>query len=239
MKKSAALISSLMMLTSPNANADAIGVYIGAQVWDMAAEGSYDDSKVQQEFNFDDDTQNRFYIEFEHPLPFIPNIKIAHSELMTTGVEINPAADSLQGSSELDLSYTDYTLYYELFDNGLFSFDFGLTGKDFEGEFITLDRSGLDVDNVDEIIPMLYLSAEVELPLTGLGVFAEGNILALDDHTAADYQAGISYALIDNMIVDVDIQLGYRWAQVELEDLEGIYSDLDFDGAFAGVEVHF
>ena len=86
---------------------------------------------------------------------------------------------------------------------------------------------------------MLYLSAEVAIPATGLSVFAEGNMLSIDDHTLTDYQVGIAYALIDNMIIDVNLQAGYRAVDLELDDLDDIYADLQFDGAFAGVEVHF
>ncbi|WP_371186801.1 TIGR04219 family outer membrane beta-barrel protein [Thalassotalea maritima] len=238
MKKTAALLGSMMMLTSLNANADVIGVYAGAQLWDMSAEGSYADSSMQTEYDFESEKQNRLYIEVEHPVPLIPNVKIAHSELMTAGFEFGFDAMLIDGelNGEVDVTYTDYTLYYELFDNGLFSFDFGLTAKDFGGDFVTSNGDSL---NVDTYIPMLYLSAEVALPLTGLDVFAEGNILAIGDNTLADYQAGVAYALVDNMIVDVDVQLGYRVVEVELDDVDDIYADLKFDGVFAGLEVHF
>ena len=234
MKKTAALIASAMMLTSTNASADALGVYIGVQGWDMATEGSYGEGNIQEEYDFEDESQGRYYIEFEHPIPFIPNVKVAHSELMSDALELSASGNFNSG---VDFTYTDYTLYYELFDNGLFSFDFGVTAKDFEGELTS--NFGLDEDSVDEIIPMLYLSAEVAIPATGLSVFAEGNMLSIDDHTLTDYQVGIAYALIDNMIIDVNLQAGYRAVDLELDDLDDIYADLQFDGAFAGVEVHF
>ncbi|WNC69244.1 TIGR04219 family outer membrane beta-barrel protein [Thalassotalea nanhaiensis] len=242
MNKTAALISSLMLLTSTTAAADAIGVYVGAQGWDMAAEGSHGENNDLVEYNFKDESQGRFYLAFEHPIPFIPNIKIAHSELMTKGLEVDTNsefANLVVEGSEVDFTYTDYTLYYELFDNGLFSFDLGLTAKDFEGELLTSDVTGLDEDSVDEIIPMAYAYAQVAFPGTGLSVFAEGNFLSIDDHTLVDYQAGIAYALIDNMLIDVNLSAGYRKVDLELDDLDNVYADLEFDGAFAGVEVHF
>lgn len=240
MKKTAALIASAMLLTSTTAAADAIGVYVGAQGWDMAAEGSHGENNELVEYNFKDESQARFYIAFEHPVPFIPNIKISHSELMTKGLQSDDeVVCNVVCGSEVDFTYTDYTLYYELFDNGLFSFDFGLTAKDFEGDLDTIDNGGPVSDAVEEIIPMFYASAQVSLPGTGLSVFAEGNFLSIDDHTLADYQAGVSYALIDNMIIDVNLSAGYRMVDLELDDLDGVYADLEFDGAFAGVEVHF
>jgi hypothetical protein len=34
-------------------------------------------------------------------------------------------------------------------------------------------------------------------------------------------------------------ELGYRTVTVQLEDLDDIYSNLDFKGVYAGLEVHF
>lgn len=233
MKKSAALIASAMLLTCGSASADTLlGVYVGAQGWDMAAEGSHGENGQQDTYNFDDEAQGRYYAALEHPIPFIPNIKIAHTELVTQGLEIDTNAfGTFDLGSEIDLTHTDYTLYYELFDNDLVSFDFGITARDFSGE--------VDTDELDEIIPLLYLSGKVGLPLTGLSLFAEGNFLAIDDSTITDYQAGIAWAMIENIAIDVSLTVGYRSIAVELDDIDDIYADLDFDGAFAGVEVHF
>ena len=240
MKKSVALIASAMLLTCGSASADTLlGVYAGVQGWDMAAEGSYGDQGSLSEYSFEDESQGRFYVALEHFIPLVPNIKIAHSEITTSGFESDDDfANMFVGDSQVDFTYTDYTLYYELFDNGLFSFDFGLTAKDFEGEFIDADALGFN-ENVDEIIPMLYVATQVSIPGTGLSVFAEGNFLSIDDNTLLDYQAGIAYALLDNMLIDVTLQAGYRMVDLELDDLDDVYADLQFDGAFAGVEVHF
>jgi hypothetical protein len=45
--------------------------------------------------------------------------------------------------------------------------------------------------------------------------------------------------LINSLAADVTFQLGYREVSLELEDLDGIFSDLEFKGAYAGLEVHF
>lgn len=227
MKKTAALIATSMMLTSFTAAADAVGVYIGVQAWDMAAEGTLGDKGDQQAYDFDDEAQARYYIELEHPIPFIPNMKVAHSELDTQGLETG----EFRIDTDVDMSYTDYTLYYELFDNDLVSFDFGFTGKNLNGQ--------VGDNSFDEIVAMLYASVEAGLPFTGLSIFAEGNFLSINDHTINDYQLGIAWAIVDNLAVDVSLTAGYRAVEMELDDLDGIYSDLDYDGAFAGIEVHF
>ena len=42
-----------------------------------------------------------------------------------------------------------------------------------------------------------------------------------------------------NLAIDLTLQLGYRAVTLELDDLDDIYSDLEFKGIYAGLEVHF
>jgi outer membrane protein len=86
---------------------------------------------------------------------------------------------------------------------------------------------------------MLYSRLALGVPFTGFGAYIEGSLLAIDDHTVSDYQAVITYSLMENLALDVTFQVGYRAVTLELEDLDDIYSDLEFKGAFAGLEVHF
>lgn len=243
-------------LTLSSAQADVLGVYIGGQVWDSQASGIFGESGHQIDFNLKDEKQGSYFLAVEHPVPFIPNARIASTTLDTMGTttlkqDIEFAnQEFFTGSvvnSGFDVSYVDYTLYYELFDNGLLSFDVGITGRDFQGDISvsSTDSSGGSTStvegklNTDEIIPMLYAYTNVGLPFTGFNLFAEGNFLSLKDHTLHDYQAGISYELVDNLAVDVNLTLGYRVVSLELEDIDNLYSDLEFKGVFAGAVIHF
>jgi len=184
----------------------------------------------------------------EHPLPLIPNILISSTTLDTDGSTTLSESFEFEGTTfdvntpvdtTFDISYVDYTLYYEIFDNGLFSFDLGLTARDFDGDIMVES----DIENaslsVTEMIPMLYASAIVALPGTGLDLFANGNLLSIDSHTLYDYQMGISYELIDNLAIDVNLTAGYRAVKLQLEDIDDLYTDIEFKGVFAGVVVHF
>ncbi|NMP30364.1 TIGR04219 family outer membrane beta-barrel protein [Thalassotalea sp. M1531] len=259
--KKTLIAASLISLMSATAQADVVGLYIGGQIWDNEATGAFGETANMQEFRLDDEQQTSFHIAVEHPFPFIPNIKLAQTTLDTTGSatlteEFKFGDETFTvGSSvdaDFDVSYTDYTLYYELFDNGAFSFDFGLTGRDFDSEIVatstvtTTDSSGGSVtetltgkQSASEIVPMLYAATEIGLMFTGLNLYAEGNFLSIDDHTLYDYQVGISYDLIDNIAVDVNVTAGYRSVKLELEDLSDLYTDIEFDGVFAGLVIHF
>ncbi|WP_019030228.1 TIGR04219 family outer membrane beta-barrel protein [Colwellia piezophila] len=247
------LAASVAALMCSSAQADTLlGLYIGGQVWANEASGSFgdgDSSKDQAVFDFDNKNQGSFYVAFEHPIPLIPNIKIASTTLDTVGGTTISQDVKILGTTynvsenldtTLDASFVDYTLYYEVFDNDLLSFDFGLTARDLDAyiKVAESDTKGSDLD-VSGIIPMFYLSTIVGLPFTGLNIFAEANFLSFDDQTVYDAQIGVSYSILDNLAVDFDVTLGYRTMKMELNDLDDFYSDLTYDGFFAGAVVHF
>jgi len=250
--KKTILAAGVAALMCGSAQADTLlGLYIGGQMWANEASGSFGEGTDNQTvFDFDDENQGSFYVAFEHPIPLIPNIKIASTTLDTVGgtdISSSFTFDNVTYSANstldttLDASFVDYTLYYEVFDNDLLTFDFGLTARDLDANIEIFEpqtqlQSGLDVSG---IIPMAYVNTIIGLPFTGLNVFAEANFISYDDQTIYDAQVGVSYALLDNIAVDFDITLGYRTMKMELNDLDNFYSDLTYDGFFAGAVVHF
>jgi outer membrane protein len=251
--KKAALAILVTGLLSSSAMADTIaGLYIGGSIWSNEASGTFGEKNNLVDFNLEDKEQGSFFIALEHPLPFIPNLLIASTTLDTDGSTTLTESFEFDGEtfdvnapveSTFDISYVDYTLYYEVFDNGLFSFDFGLTGRDFDGDVMVSSviegSSTAATVSVGQVVPMLYVSTIVGLPGTSLNLFANGNLLSFDGHTLYDYQVGISYELIDNLAVDVNLTAGYKAVKLELEDLNDLYTDVEFTGVFAGVVVHF
>lgn len=243
------LATALTAAVSTSVQADTLlGLYVGGQVWGAQSSGTFGDSSDQENFNLGDQTQGSYFASFEHPLPLVPNIKLSRTTLDTDSVTQISDSFSFDNFSytanedittKFDLTYTDYTLYYEIFDNDLISIDFGITGRDFDTE-ITLTQDATVGDlNASGIIPMLYAYTNIGLPFTGFNVFGEGNFLSIGDHSIYDVQVGVSYELIDNLAVDVNLTLGYRAVQLEIDDLDDLHSALDFNGVFAGAIVHF
>ncbi len=250
--KKTLLAVGVSALMCGSAQADTLlGLYIGGQVWANEASGSFSEGNVDQAvFEFNDENQGSFYVAFEHPIPLIPNIKIASTTLDTVGGtelsssftfddEIFTANSTLE--TTLDASFVDYTLYYEVLDNDLLTFDFGITARDLDASINVVEaQSKLQGDvGASGIIPMAYVNTIIGLPFTGLNIFAEANFISYDDQTVYDAQVGISYAILDNIAVDFDVTLGYRTMKMELNDLDNFYSDLTYDGFFAGAIVHF
>jgi len=249
------LLGLLLTGASISAQADTVlGVYAGAQVWYVETDGTFfdetsSDSQIQG-FNFDDETQGSFYIAFEHFVPLIPNVKINHTQLATSGTTqlsstftFNNEIFDVDASvfTDVDIATTDFILYYEIFDNDLFSIDLGLNGKRISGDLtIADDASGLQTEeSFTGIVPLLYSRVEFNLPFSGVGVYAEGNYIDIDGNSLSDFQAGIKYDVIDSLALDLTLQAGYRDISIELDDVDDISSDLSFSGLYAGVEIHF
>ncbi|MBN7821943.1 TIGR04219 family outer membrane beta-barrel protein [Bowmanella yangjiangensis] len=225
-----------------------LGLYVGAQGWRAEAEGGFANTESVTDFSFKDKTLASYYVALEHPIPLIPNIRISRQNMETQGDTILASSFTFAGETfaagtqigaDLDMDSTDYTLYYEIFDNDIVSFDLGITARDVDGVLLTTGNSLSAQQSFSGIVPLLYGRVEVGLPLTGLGVQAQGNFLALDDNKLYDYQAAITYSLMDNLAVDMTLQLGYRVYMLELDDMDDIYTDMEFKGVFAGVELHF
>jgi outer membrane protein len=228
-----------------------LGIYVGAQAWDMRTEGGFSDDGTNIDFNFDDETKGSFYLALEHPLPLVPNIKIQRSDMTSDGGVSAVSSFTFDNQSftantslttGIDWVSTDFILYYELFDNDLLSFDLGVNSKHLDGNVFIQDKGDPttkgDLDFTG-ILPMLYTRIALGVPFTGLGAYVEGSFLSVGDHKVTDYQAVVTYSLLDNILIDTTLQLGFRSMKVELEDLDNLYSDLKFSGVFAGIEVHF
>ncbi|NQY86290.1 MAG: TIGR04219 family outer membrane beta-barrel protein [Colwellia sp.] len=251
MKKTIIAVS-LAALLCTSAQADTLlGLYIGGHMWANQAEGSFGEgSDNQAAFDFNDENQGGFFVAIEHPIPLIPNIKIASTTLDTVGGATISGSFTFEGETysansaldtTFDASYVDYTFYYELFDSDLLTFDFGITARDLESQITVVEQATTQSSNlsVSGIIPLLYVNTIIGLPFTGFNIFAEANFLSYDDNTVYDYQIGVSYELLDNLAIDLDLTLGYRAVKLELNDIDDLYSDLTFDGVFAGAIIHF
>lgn len=251
MKKGLIAVGLGCALMSMSAQSDTIaGVYAGVQAWQTDTTGGFADSSSTANFNFDDETNTSFYVAVEHPLPFIPNIKVARTTLDNSGTTALDTSFTFDGElytanstvdTTIDLTATDFILYYELFDNDLVSFDLGINAKYIDGSLSVVDAASntQGTGEFSGVVPMAYSRLQLGLPFTGLAAYAEGSYLSFDDHELSDYQVAVAYSFIESLAVDMTLQVGYRKVTVDIEDLDDIYANMEFDGVFAGLEVHF
>jgi outer membrane protein len=252
MKKTALSLGLIFLGASFTSQADTLlGLYAGAQGWNMQTAGGFSSDGTNADFNFEEQTNSNLYVAFEHPLPLIPNIKVQRTIMDTLGeTTLNSQytfgneiyAENTDVITDVQLTATDFILYYELFDNDLISFDVGINAKLLDGELLVTqkdDPSNSSREAFSGPVPMVYSRLAIGVPFTGFGAFVEGSFLSVDDHTLSDYQAALTYSLMENLAVDVTFQVGYRAVELELDDLDNIYSNLEFKGVYAGLEVHF
>ncbi len=251
MRKSLLGCAMLAAVATAPAQADTLlGAYVGAQGWNMGVEGGFANEESLTEFSYDDQTNSSLYVALEHPIPLVPNLKLVRTTMdtsgftnLTTQFEFNGELYSADTdvSTDFEMSATDIILYYEILDNDLVSIDIGLNGKYLDGTIMVSESetNRTATEEFSGVIPMAYAKAEVGLPFTGLGVYAEGSFLAIGDHSVSDIQAALTYSFVESLALDMTLQAGYRAVTVELDDIDDFYADLEFSGVFVGLEFDF
>jgi outer membrane protein len=240
-----------------SANADTIfGLYAGGGVWNSSYDGDVGTDEVPitaSELGLDSNNSNFFYVALEHPVPVLPNVRLAKTGISTDGSatvsreftfeDLVVPAD-VNTETSLDLSHTDVTLYYELMDNYL-SFDLGLTGRNFDSSasisYQSADDEAVNGSESVELkgtLPLLYTKLQVDLPFTGWYLGGSLNYISYDGDSFSDIDAKVGY-MTDGLGLDVGFDLGYRQMKLTVEELDDLSADLSTDGAYASVFMHF
>jgi outer membrane protein len=252
MRKLSCLVLLSVLYTSQVQADTLLGFTAGIELWNIDSSGSLSDvsESDMQFFDLGSEGKGVASIAFEHPVPLVPNFKVRTNDLSSEGdIELDEPfryggttfSAGREVNVEFDVQSTDFVLYYELFDNDLVSFDFGLNLKYLDGDIRIEDiqTSLATQDRFKGYVPMLYGATLIGIPTTPLWVYGDLNILSVGDHTLQDYQLGVAYSVIDNLAMDLRLKGGYRSFSLELDDLDGVYTDWDFDGFYLGLEVDF
>ena len=170
------LLASLMALPS-SAFADFIGIHGQLGGWNADFSGTVastlaKDSREKlgqiipsfEERGFDKDNHLTGWIALEHPIPFLPNVRLGYTNIETGYLSaIDISIDKVTGGpynnipgginydsgqpifTELNLDVIDGSIYWELLDNWV-SLDLGLTVRNLNGEFVeTIDETPLPI----------------------------------------------------------------------------------------------
>jgi outer membrane protein len=234
-----------LLLVGTSARADFLGVYTGVGYWNANFSGDVIAGvSVEDELNIEGGNSSYAYIAFEHPIPLIPNIKLAHTTLKDSGVGALAQSFTFNGevfsagqavASEIDLTHTDVTLYYELLDIGM-DLDIGITGRYFQGEVAVNSTR----ENLNALIPMLYGHAKFGLPLTGAYFGGDINYANFSGHQIADYAIAVGWETENFILPEIGIEAGYRSFSVDagVDDLD-VAVDTQVDGIFLNLTGHF
>lgn len=250
--KTKTIAAFLLLWHSGGARADLLGVTLGADYWNYDISGSAryktknagDDIDVNDDLGYDDDSLTSYYIALEHPLPVLPHVRLRRTDIEDSadgrlsksitygGITFN-ASEAV--ASDVQLDQTDITLYYEVLDN-IVDLDLGLNVK-----YLDIDAtlhgavSGTESADVSAWVPMLYAGAGVDLPLTGLGLDAE--VAAIGYQGSRLYDVSVAARYTTPWFLGV--QLGYRKLKLDLDDIDDITADIEFDGPYAGAYLRF
>src|SRR5690554_1307514 len=247
--KKVALASAILLAVPFTAQADLLfTVGAKASIWDAKPTGQIDDdASVESDgLNFKSENGKQLSVFFEHPVPFIPNVKLKSTDLDMDGSgtlskEINFAGETYNANtvvdSRIDLSHTDATLYWGLpLPLPYIDIDFGLTARMFDGDATVDDGGQNEPVDLDMTLPMAYGAVKVGSPF-GLYAAADVNWVGFGDNQMTDISASVGYDL-PIPIVDAGLEVGYRGInlQTDREDTD-IEADLDVTGLFYGLSV--
>ena len=239
--KKTAIVALLGSISLP-ASADFLGFTVGVDNWNQSFEGYVQDGPdkvdMEDDLGYDDETGNSIYAHFEHPLPLLPNIRVQRSDIEVSGAAegsftFEGNAYVVNTNSNLDLSHTDATLYYEILDN-VVSLDLGLTVRDFDGGFDVTDGTQKAELDINAAVPLLYGAVSVALPFTGLSGGGHINILGINDTSLSDTRASIKW----ESALGLGVEAGLRRMELTHDDDEEEV-DLSIEGAFIGAFYHF
>ena len=207
----------VLACSSFSANAAMIlGFDAGVYVWQASSSGTADgvDSAGYEGDN------NVAYFAFEHPIPFVPNVK-----LQTTDMTV------ASGANSIDLTHTDSIIYYEILDNFV-SVDIGFTSRSFDGSYDV----GTGVQAMNDTSVLLYAQAEVIIPITGLSAGMEVHKdFGVDDNEITDVKIRVRYEILSG----VGLELGQRTVTMNLNESTPLTNSLEFDGTYLAVTYTF
>jgi outer membrane protein len=230
-------MSACLGLTVGTARADFVGLNIGSGLAKSSQQSYSAGNAIELVDDLDSESpaQSSMVLILEHPISALPNIRYQGLplELPRTGASsLNRYPESANGetSTSYELSQDDFVLYYQLPGNQL-DLDLGVDLKRFAGEVSTTGPVSNRVD-VDETIPLLYLSARYDLSDSGFYVGANINAdianLGMSKSSAQDSTIMLGYDSGSGL----GVEGGYKSFSLDLDDVDTLDSGLEYDGLY-------
>ncbi len=250
MNKAGFAIVAIAVLISTQLQADVVGFQIGTSSWTPDYKGTFSLSgstpgtvvDIQDDLGFSDESHSDIWVKLEHPVPILPNIRFASSDLdasanstLTRDIVFGDEtfSEGSDVSSRFDMSNTELTLYYELLDNWI-SFDAGLTLRQYDGQVQISTSTTSAGENLDFPVPLLYLDARIDLPVTGLFIDSTMNAASIDNNSISDINVSLGY----ETDFGLGARVGYRTLELTFDESD-VEADLEFEGTYLNLFYHF
>lgn len=201
------------------------------------------------------DTSNAFYfVALEHPVPFVPNIRLAYTMLDHRGkgsFQYFICDPCTINKGRVDLSHVDISPYYKVVSNRWVSLDLGLTARIFTGSVSGKEivhnevnlAQGLSIgSSLKSTYALAYADLQFHVSDTGLSFGTLLNGGGTNKETAVDIDAYLAYA----SPIGIGITAGYRYLDIEIKSdaiLAGskvkLQTDVQASGPYLGLYLRF
>ncbi len=230
---------------------DALGLQGGIGQWYINVEGDvgqHNSTTTLDDLGFKDETSTVLWVMLEHPIPLLPNVRVMHSGISATEASTTSQSFILGGIAveaeigvvtDMDLSHTDATFYYELLDNWV-TFDLGITARQMEGYVeIQSEVSQTARAELKGVLPMGYVNFQLDFPGSGWSIGGTANAISYRGDKVTDVSARLGYSFEVTPLMDIGVNIGYRTLSLQAEELDDLYADATLSGSFAELVIHF
>ncbi len=204
--------------------------YIGASAWYTNANGSIDAPSIDYTLELEEPDINKnynsfFYTVFEHPVKFLPDILLSHSNINHEGTGTLTYVLSFPIEGSIKLSHNDLTLYYNVLD-GMGFLDLGITARNFNGElYLNILPSGpSSTSDLSTTLGLIYLNTGIKMPLSGLSMGLSMN----GGDTGSDRSADANLYMEYETPYGLGVTGGYRYFNTDLHS-KGTLGTLSID----------
>jgi len=251
MKKTKILLSTMaMLLIGSTLNADFLKVETGIGDWIQESEGktTYNKGSLSGEDNIIKNTEDKFYfwVHIKHPIPVVPNLRVEYASTEYKGkvsgsLEDFSVPSGETSNSKLYMKQYDIIPYYNLLDSFNTTIDAGLDLKIIESDYTaeeivvggTTVFSGYK-DKSTTLVPLGYVRGRFDIPTTGIGIEGDIKYITYAGNSISDIRIKMDYTLDLTGILDPGIEVGYRYQNFNLDDGDGLKSDITFSGIYVG-----
>jgi outer membrane protein len=220
------------------------------------AESDNDRIDVKGDARFGDKTKPWARLKFEHPIPIIPNIKLAYMPVKFEGsgrltTNINFGGSEFEADTDFNLSLkldrVDTTLYYNFpfiktATAGKLDVEFGLNVRTIMFD-AKLSGTTTDGDIVSESasitlpVPMGHLAVEIR-PIRLVSLVGGLNYIGYSKNAYYDYVVGLRLNPRVRTPLKPFVEVGYRHEKLKIDE-EGVKASLEVKGLYGLVGVRF
>jgi outer membrane protein len=251
------VLSGLLLagLLATVSHADLLRVEMGAGVWENDLSGSLSTGTPAVQVNsdilgYEKETKGYAWLNIKHFVPVLPNLRLEYAAVDFSGTstqsfDYKGTTYTANAQTDLTLDQIDVIMYYNLLDNTAWvTLDLGLDVKVIQAEFNAVQSTGADAINEKETlpIPMAYGRMRFEIPGVDIGVEGNAKYFSYKDSKVMDYAIKADYTLVDVLPVDVGLEVGYRFQQLDIDGSDfstDTSLDVEIDGVFAGATIKF